>query len=474
MKTLHNRITIERACFILVLICSIMFASAVIGDETLVSTTTQSERIELAVGKSVTLRSGQAAKRVSIAQPEIADFILISPKEIYITGKSVGATNLTLWQDSKVISVYDLEVGYDIAGLKQRLSAMLPDEKDMQVFSTGNSITLSGRISSTANLSQAISLAEAYAPKGSVRNLLEVAGIHQVMLEVRVAEVSKQLLKQLGVNFTYTNNNDFAAGFVNNLVRLVEPQDANLAAGPLGLLVSPAVNAFFRFNKGNSSWTGFIDALKEDGMLKVMAEPTLIALSGQTANFLAGGEFPVPVPQGLGTVGIEYKSYGVGLSFTPTVLDNSKISINVAPEVSDLDYSTAVVVEGFLIPGLITRRAATTVDLADGQSFAIAGLLSETVRDSFSRYPKLGEIPILGSLFRSRSFQKQETELVIVVTPRLVKPLNMAKQALPTDYYIEPDDWDIYLWGFMEGKENDVMLKGELDGDFGPAIPVTE
>jgi pilus assembly protein CpaC len=459
---------------IVALLSGFLLAGAVMSDESLVSSTTQSERIEIAVGKSVTLRSAQAVKRVSIAQPEIADFILISPKEIYLTGKSVGATNLTLWQDSKVVAVYDLEIGYDISGLKQKLAALLPDEKEMQVFSTGNSITLSGRISSTANLSQAISLAESYAPQGSVRNLLEVAGIQQVMLEVRVAEVSKLLLKQLGVNFTYTNNDDFAAGFVNNLVRLVEPQDANLSAGPLGLLVSPAVNAFFRFNKGNSSWTGFIDALKEDGMLKVMAEPTLIALSGQTANFLAGGEFPVPIPQGLGTVGIEYKPYGVGLAFTPTVLENNKINIKVAPEVSDLDYSTAVVVEGFLIPGLTTRRAETTVDLADGQSFAIAGLLNETVRDSFSRYPKLGEIPILGSLFRSRSFQKQETELVIVVTPRLVKPLNMAKQSFPTDYYIEPDDWDIYLWGFMEGKENDALLKGKLDGEFGPAIPVTE
>jgi len=473
MKTV-SKFTSAQVFFILVLISSFLFASAVIGDDTIVLATTQSERIELAVGKSLTLRSNQAVKRVSIGGPEIADFVLISPKEIYITGKAAGATNLTLWQDSKVISVYDLEVGYDISGLKQKLAAMLPDEKGIHVFSTGNSITLSGRISSTANLSQAIALAESYAPEGSVRNLLEVAGIHQVMLEVRVAEISKTLLKQLGVNFTYTNNNDFAAGFVNKLVRLVEPQDGNLMTGPLGLLVSPSVNAFFRFNKGNSSWTGFIDALKEDGMLKVMAEPTLIALSGQTANFLAGGEFPIPVPQGLGTVGIEYKPYGVGLSFTPTVLEDNKISIKVAPEVSDLDYSSAVVVEGFIIPGLITRRAATTVDLADGQSFAIAGLLNETVRDSYSRYPKLGEIPILGSLFRSRSFQKQETELVILVTPRLVKPLDMQKQKLPTDYYIEPDDWDIYLWGFMEGKENDVMVKSKLDGDFGPAIPITE
>ena len=474
MNTLRNNLIGEKACFILVLVITVLFTSAAFGEDKLISSAKQSERIALAVGKSLSLKSTQPVKRVSIAEPEIADFVLISPNEIYITGKATGVTNLTLWQDSKVISVYDLDVSYDMSGLKQTLAALLPDEKDMQVFSTGNSITLSGRISSTVNLSQAVAVAQSYAPKGNVHNLLEVAGIHQVMLEVRVAEISKRLLKQLGVNFTYTNNNDFAGSFVNNLVRLVKPEDANLAAGPLGLLVSPSVNALFRFNKGNSSWTGFIDALKEDGLLKVMAEPTLMALSGQTADFLAGGEFPVPIPQGLGTVAIEYKPYGVGLSFTPTVLEDNKISIKVAPEVSELDYATAIIIEGFLVPGLTTRRAATVVDLADGQSFAIAGLLSETVKDTFSRYPKLGDIPILGSLFRSRAFQKQETELVIIVTPRLVKPLDMAKQSMPTDYYIEPDDWDIYLWGFMEGKENTAMLKGELDGDFGHAIPLSE
>ena len=194
----------------------------------------------------------------------------------------------------------------------------------------------------------------------------------------------------------------------------------------------------------------------------MLAEPTLLALSGETASFLAGGEFPVPIPQGLGTVGIEYKPYGVALGFTPIVVGEDKINITVAPEVSELDYSTAVRIEGYVVPGLTSRRAETVVDLADGQSFAIAGLLNERVRDTYSRYPKLGDIPVLGALFRSRYFQKQESELVIIVTPHLVKPLDMEKQTLPTDFYIEPNDWDIYLWGRMEGQEkNNTQWSGE-------------
>ena len=283
-------------------------------------------------------------------------------------------------------------------------------------------------------------------------------------------------MKQLGVNFTYSNGDDFAGNLIGNLATLVKPNDATVASGPLGLLVSPSVNALFRFNKGNSTWTGFVDALHDDGLLKVLAEPTLIALSGETASFLAGSEYPVPIPPGLGTVGIEYKPYGVALGFTPIVVSEDKINITVAPEVSELDFSTAVKLEGFVVPGLTSRRAETVVDLADGQSFAIAGLLNERVRDTYSRYPKLGNVPILGGLFRSRDFQKQESELVIIVTPHLVKPLDMEKQPLPTDFYIQPNDWDIYLWGRMEGQEeeNPAMVRGELDGDFGHAIPLTE
>jgi pilus assembly protein CpaC len=436
-----------------------------------------SKKLELVVGKSLLLRSPDKVKRVSIAAPEVADLTLISPYEIYITGKAAGTTNLTLWQNKQVRSIYDLEVSYDISLLKQKLHEILPDETQLRVIATHDSITLSGKVSSTANLSQAMALAEAFAPKNKVINLVQVAGVHQVMLEVRVAEMSRSLGKRLGFNFAFnTTGGDFGVSTLGGLTTVVQPTNASIAAGPVGLSVSPAVNALFRFIDGNNTWTGFVDALKEDGLVKVLAEPTLLALSGQTASFLAGGEFPVPVPQDQDVVTIEYKRFGAELFFTPTVLSENKISINVAPSVSELDFSTAVRFGGFVVPGLRKRAASTVVELGDGQSFAIAGLISETVRDNVVKFPILGDIPILGALFRSRQFQKNETELIIIVTPHLVKPLNLEKQYVPTDFYIEPNDVEFYLLGKMEGKkkEDTADIQGKLDGKFGHVLPISE
>ena len=431
--------------------------------------------LQLTSGKSIVLKSPERFSRVSIADPETAGYILLSPREIYINGKAAGATSLILWQNNHVSGIYEIQVEYDISRLKQKLHEMLPDEKGLRVFATHDSITLSGRISSATKLTQAIALAESYAPKGKVNNLLQVGGVHQVMLEVRVAEMSRSLIKRLGINFNYVRGAEFGIGTLGGLTQLVKPLDSTIGTGgPFGLFVSPAVNATLRFQSGSTTWTGFIDALKDDGLVKILAEPTLIALSGQTANFLVGGEFPVPVPQGLGTVAIEFKPFGVGLSFSPTVLSENKINMKVAPTVSELDFTTAVRFEGFVVPGLSTRKTATVIELADGQSFAIAGLLRETIRDELSQYPVLGDIPILGALFRSRNFQKNETELVIIATPHLVKPLDMTKQPLPTDFYIEPNDAELYLLGLMEGKEKAEQssnLKGEMEGDFGHAVP---
>lgn len=465
--------------YLVLLICSVRCWAA----GTVLPDTREPKKLELVIGKSTILKTPAAVKRVSIGDPKIADFTLLSRREIYITGKAVGVTNLSLWQNKKLFAIYDLDVAYDISRLKQELHDVLPDEKDLRVISTHDSITLSGTVSSTANLSQVLALAEAYAPDGKVRNLLQVAGVQQVMLEVRAAEMSRSLTKRLGVNFNYARGGDFGVSLLGGLTQLVTqdahltvPTDGSYGAGPLGLLVSPAVNALFRFQSGSSTWTGFIDALKDDGLVKILAEPTLIALSGKTAEFLAGGEFPVPVPQGLGTVAIEYRSFGVRLAFTPTVLSESRINIEVNPEVSELDFTTAIQFQGFIVPGLTTRRASTSVELADGQSFAIAGLLKENVREAISKFPLLGDIPILGALFRSESFQKQETELIIIVTPHLVKPLDLAKQTVPTDYYIEPSDAEFYLLGLTEGREKQqsANTSGELDGEFGHAMPVTK
>ncbi len=463
--------------------------------------TQEPKKLQLVSGKSIILRSPEPVTRVSVGVPMIAGIKILSPHEMLIIGNFTGTTNLILWQGKKVSAIYDLDVVYDISRLKQKLQEVLPNETDLRVIATQDTITLSGMVSSTANLSQAVALAESYAGyviktkkketknknKGTeenvevewtrearkVCNLVQVAGCHQVMLEVRVAEMSKSLINKLGINFSYNRGGDFGLSSLAGLTKLVKPDNANLAAGPLGLLVSPNVNALFRFHKGSATWTGFVDALKEDGLVKILAEPTLIALSGQTANFLAGGEFPVPVPQGLGTVSIEYKPFGVSLSFTPTVLSKDKISIKVAPEVSELDFSTALPIEGYLVPGLSTRKAATVVELADGQSFAIAGLLKNMVRDKLSKFPFLGDIPVLGVLFRSREFQRSETDLIIVITPHLVKPLDLAKQTLPTDFYIEPNDSEIFILGLMEGREKNrpSILREEMDGDFGHAIP---
>ena len=438
------------------------------------------ERLQLVVGKSIILKSDRPAKRVSIADPAVADFVLISPYEIYVTGKASGVTNLTLWQNKKIFAIYDLEVSYDVSRLKQKLHDVLPGERDLRVIATHDSITLAGKVSNTANLSQAMALARTFAPEGKVTNLIEVGGVHQVMLEVRMAEMSRSLVRKFGINFNYVKGGQFGVSTLGGLSQVVSPNDANIltqdasgALSPVQLLVSPAVNALFRFMSNGANWTGFIDALKQDGLVKILAEPTLVSLSGQTANFLAGGEFPIPVPQGLGTVAIEYKTFGVGLSFTPTVLSENKIVIKVEPEVSELDFSIAAQIQGYVVPGLTTRKASTVIELADGQSFAIAGLLSETVRDVLDKFPLLGDIPILGTLFRSRQFQKHETELIIIATPHLVKPLNMEEQTLPTDYYKEPDDTEFYILGFMEGRESTSpsVTKGKLDGDFGHTMP---
>ncbi len=485
----------------------LFFSSGSWAVDSVFTDTQKPKKLQLVSGQSIILKSPEPIKRVSVGVPMIAGIKILSPHEMLIIGNFTGATNLILWQGKKVSAIYDLDVVYDISRLRQKLHEILPNEMDLRVIATQDTITLSGTVSSTANLSQAVALAESYAgyviktkktetknkKKGTeenvdvewarearkVCNLVQVAGCHQVMLEVRVSEMSKTLMSRLGINFSYNRGGDFGLSSIGGLTQLVDPTDyilprnSNLVSGPLGLFVSPSVNALFRFHRGSVTWTGFVDALKEDGLVNVLAEPTLIALSGQTANFLAGGEFPVPIPQGLGTVAIEYKPFGVGLSFTPTVLSEDKINIEVAPEVSELDFSIALQVGGYLIPGLSTRKAATIIELTDGQSFAIAGLLNKSIRDKMSKFPLLGDIPVLGTLFRSRKFQKSETELIIIVTPHIVKPLDLAKQTLPNDFYIEPNDSEMLVLGLMEGREKNRLstVREEMDGDFGHVMP---
>jgi pilus assembly protein CpaC len=286
------------------------------------------------------------------------------------------------------------------------------------------------------------------------------------MLEVKVAEMQKSVLNRLGINFSWIN----AAGdFGVQLLGALSNFSLGDGAGTTGdIEYSSDVTGLLRFHSGSSQWTGIFDFLKGNGTIKILAEPTLIAISGQTANFLAGGEFPIPEIDDDGNVGVDFKPYGVELSFTPTVLSAKRIAIKVEPVVSELDFGVGTTIAGATVPGTLIRKATTAIELADGQSFAIAGILSESTRENVVKYPALGDIPILGALFKSKSYQKQETELVIIVTPHLVKPLNMAEQTFPTDFYIDPDDAEFYLWGvFGRSHENTALGEAELDGEFG-------
>jgi pilus assembly protein CpaC len=480
------------------ILCSIMFCLVLLspataaGPEKIRLDASSPQKVTLTVGKSVIVESPAVIKKFALAAPEYADVTILSPRQIYLIGKVPGATNASLWGvDGKIMAMLDIEIMPDVSRLKEKIHEMLPNEKDIKVMASHDAIVLTGTVSNTANLSQVVALANAFAPqdkdkKGKVMNLLEVGGVHQVMLEVRVSEMSRTLLRRLGVNFAYVSDggNTFGVSLLKNLTSVASIPLIGSGIGNSG--VTSNINGILRFSAGGATWTSFIDALKENGLTKVLAEPTLITTSGRTANFLAGGEYPIPVPQSGGgfntTITIEYKTFGVGLNFTPTVLSSNRISMEVRPEVSELDFTNAVTISGYVVPSLTTRRVATTIELADGQSFAIAGLLKEDLREVVSKFPVLGDIPILGVLFRSTSYQKNETELVIIVTPHLVKPVDMAKQTLPTDAFVEPNDFEFYLLGSLEGQGEQTKSrgaaaapprpdKGGLEGDFGHIAP---
>ncbi len=426
-------------------------------------------RYSVAMGQSILINTTNAVRQVSLAAPEIADSVLLSSRQIYVIGKKIGTTTLTLWDSGNNVSVLDIEVTPDIVGFKEKLWEILPLEKtSIGVTAANGGITLFGKVSSTANMDQALALAELFAPE-QVTNLMQVGGVNQVMLEVRVAEMQSTLTKRLGINFTaFTDGRFFGLNLFSDLVGIGSLLNTG-RPGPLALegVISSSINSILQFDAGDVTVTGFIDALKSDGLIKILAEPTLVALSGHEAKFLAGGEFPIIVPQNENQVTIEFRSFGVALGFTPTVLSADHISIQVSPEVSELDFTNAVQLAGFSVPALTLRRASTVVELADGQSFVIAGLLQEDIREVVSKFPILGSIPVLGALFRSSSFEREETELVIIVTPRLVKPLDVAAQPLPTDAYVEPNDIEFYLFGKLQGQGPKERRQGKLDGAFG-------
>jgi pilus assembly protein CpaC len=425
--------------------------------------------LRLRVGHSKVLRTAFPVTRISVADPEIADIILISEKEIYVNGLAPGVTNLSLWGKSRFTSA-TVSVEADVSLLKEKLHQILPKEK-IGVEAAGDTIVLSGEVSGPVSQDTAISLAAPYAggKKEKVVNLMHVGGVQQVLVEVRLAEIARTVLDHVGVNFYgISPSGNFGVSQINQLaaftglLRTINPSQIPTqgSAGAPGTVftqgLTPSLTALGGFKAGGVLWTMFFDLLKKNDLGRVLAEPNLVTTSGQEASFLAGGEYPVPVPQsGVGggtTVTIEYKKFGVQLVFTPTVLDEGKIAMRVNPEVSELDYTNGVQVNGFTIPGLRTRRMSTHLEVKDGQTFAMAGLIKDQDRNIVNKYPVLGEIPILGTLFRSSNFQHDQSELVVLVTPHLAKPLAPGTARLPDDKWVAPSEFESYLLGETQGR----------------------
>lgn len=426
--------------------------------------------LRLRVGHSKVLRSTFAITRISVADPEIADIILISEKEIYVNGLAPGVTNLSLWGKSRFTTA-TVTVEADVSLLKEKLHQILPKEK-IGVEAAGDSVVLSGEVTGPVAQETALSLAIPFAggKKEKVVNLMHVGGVQQVMVEVRLAEIQRNMLDRMGINLNVISpQGNFGVQQINQLgpiaglVRqLVNPPPVPNAqsSGALGTAfiqgLSPNLTAIAGFKGAGLLWTMFFDVLKQKNLGRVLAEPNLVTTSGQEASFLAGGEYPIPVPQsGVGggtTITIDYKKFGVMLSFTPTVLDEGKIAMKVSPEVSALDFANSIQISGFTIPSLVARRMSTHLEVKDGQTFAMAGLLKDEDRNIINKFPVLGDIPVLGNLFRSSNWQKQQTELVVLVTPHLAKPLAPGAGRLPTDKWIAPNDAEMYLLGLEQGR----------------------
>lgn len=397
--------------------------------------TVEASRLTLPLNKSQTLQSPGAFARIAVGNPAIADVAPVTSRVAYILGKQVGTTNVTLYDNQgQVIALVDVTVIPDAGGLQEKLHAILPGEK-FDVAVANGALILSGTASSAVAVKRAITIAEAYAP-GKVINMLGVGSAQQILLEVRFAEMQRGTVKALGIG---TVNYGNVAG------SMTAANGGSIGSPGTGVGSIGTYNAQLNF----PGLSVTLQALESQGLVRTLAQPNIIALSGETANFLAGGEFPVPTGVALnGQVQIEFKQFGVGLAFTPTLLEDGLINLVVAPEVSSLDPAAGIDVNGLRIPGLNVRRARTTLELRDSQTFALAGLIQSDYRNTLNRVPLLGRIPILGALFRSQSFQRQETELVILVTPRIVRPVSdPATLQTPTDAPQGAGDVAFFLLG---------------------------
>ena len=414
-----------------------------------------SSALAVSMSRAVVVEADTPFAEVSIANPAIADISTLSDRTLYVLGKAPGRTTLTLLgPDGRLITNVEIHVTPDIAEFKERLQQILPGEP-IEVRTANDGIVLSGTVSSIEKLDRALDLANRYAPQ-RVSNLMMVGGTQQVMLKVRFAEMQRSVSKQLEGGLLYNLfAGDLAAtggggnGFLTSTQGVPDPNTGLEAiVGAFDTNNSANGSALFSFDLGSLELGILLEALENKGVVRTLAEPNLTTLSGQEARFLAGGEYPIPVDAGDNKIAIEYKPFGVELNFTPRVVDGDRINLELAAAVSAVDTTLASTVGGGNTFTAFSRRDAnTTVELRDGESFAIAGLLQDDFRDLAGQVPWLGDIPILGTLFRSADYERKQSELVIIVTPHLVSPTRGEALALPTDRIRPPTEAELFLFG---------------------------
>ncbi len=423
--------------------------------------------IRVAVGGSHVVVHPVALRRVSVGNPNVADVLVVSGNEILVSGKGPGTTSLILWDNSGGRELFTIRVTADAASLEEDLRLLFPDE-DISVQAASGSVVLSGDIRNALVATKAMAIVKGtLGESASIIDNFSIPDPGQVLLQVRFAEVRRSVMEDLGVSLikmdpfnvrgeTEVGTSTGAPGSLTGSLLGFDGPDQSL---------SSAVSLFF-FNP-DANIAAFIQVLRENGLFRSLAEPNLLAADGVEASFLAGGEFPFPVLQGSGTgnsVTIQFKEFGIQLKFTPTITTSGNIRLKVKPEVSSLDFGNGLLLSGFIVPALLTRRAETEIELADGQTFAIAGLVDSGMSETISKIPLLGDIPILGALFRSKSMRQNRTELLVLVTPRLVLPSDVSPE-VPTG---EPEDWDWTKSMRPEGDDDDES--GADDANFGDAV----
>lgn len=425
--------------------------------------------LSVEINKGVAVRLSAPAASVAVADPAIADVQAISPRMLFVNGVGVGETSIIAVDGSDNI-IYEgtVNVTHNLSRLQRAVSEMAP-EADFIADSTDNAIILKGKVDSPVVAEKVQRLASSFlqGTGQSIINMMDTSEGDQVMLRVKIVEVARSEMKRLGINWENVLN---SGNFIFGLAR---GRDIVNAAGEFTRSTAGDNTLGIGFRTGEHNVNAAIDALEDDGLVSILAEPNLTTRSGQTASFLAGGEYPIPVPGDDGTVTIEYRQFGVSLQFTPIVLSKEKISLTVLPEVSALSDAHAVTLNGTTVPGLTTRRASTTVDLGSGQTFAVAGLLRSDQASNVEKLPGLGDIPILGALFSSSSSQSEQTEVVILVTPYIVKPVDDPKSlATPLDGFTPATDAERIFLGRLSGESPAPVAEQAPVVDSTKAVPV--